>query len=116
MKPNIETIPGPGRLEEVAKLMDFYEAVGARMLPDGRFELPAPVNPTNAAILNEQAITTLRSQAVYKRNQGNPVAKELQQAFELFQEAAALNLGVTAECFNYGCCCYYMNFRGVLWG
>jgi hypothetical protein len=109
MKPTIEVIPGPQRPEEVSRLKEMYKAAGARMTPDGRFELPAPKDPARAAILNEQAIARLRSHSIYKRNHGKPPAPQLQQAFELLQEAAALNLGVGAECFNYGCCCYYMN-------
>jgi hypothetical protein len=109
MRPTIETISGPKRTEEAAQLQKLYEAAGAKINSQGRFELPSPRNPMGAAILNEQAIAALRREAIYKRNQGNPPPPTLQEAFDLFQKAAALNLGLTAECFNYGCCCYYMN-------
>ncbi len=109
MTPTIETIPGSRKTEEEAQLKELYEAAGARITPDGRFELPPPKDAARAARLNEQAIATLRGEPLFKRKQGKPPPRQLQQAFELLQVAATLNLGATPECFNYGCCCYYMN-------
>lgn len=110
MSRNIETIPGPEMAQEAALLKELYEVVGAGVAFDGVYKLPAPKDPDAAAKLNEQAIAILRSQAVvYKRDDLKPADKPLQQAFKSFQRAALLNLGVTAECLNYGCCCYYMN-------
>ncbi len=109
MNSKIRTITD--NLELRAQLEKLYVTFGATISSNGSYVLPAATDAAIADVLNEKAFSLLHSGNVKKRVMGKPDVKQsdhLDLAYKLFRKAASLNIGLTAETFNFGCCCYHI--------